>query len=164
MFVMRPGSTGPLVVLNDAMERITNEQIEAHAKRLAEHEKNGVPTDELGEPPEPYERTEETDAVRIRIRALTQLETFDLIRGLEGDASEIYVGMRKLVARAVADFHGLEDEDGPIAIKSDEELTEAQLDAIDAAGLMNEAWSVARYFQHLTGAEKKLFGLPPQST
>lgn len=158
----------------DEMLREYHELVAEMTKRMREEaEAAGNPTDGL-EDLGPYVSDPDAAGVEVELRAVDRklfrrvTAKLDAIKTAGKSEDEVLAALdkvddlkRQLVAHAVATVRGLRGMSGPVALEAsgEEPLSEAQLDVLDAAGLMDALFIVAKRFQLLTGEKKRLYGV-----
>lgn len=176
MFVSRPGSLSTYRNLDLLLRASYDDHRAARSAEIARRTKDRIPLDGLEPLPE-YDAEPDLASIHVRLRHLSAEEFRDLMNGIHASPDDTPEGkrlhaqsqireIRQLVARVVGEVKGLttHNDDGEevelVLVAGDRTMPEEQLDLLHENGLLFVLFSVARDFQRLTSAEKKVCGLP----
>lgn len=171
MLCIRPGSVGPLLSLGDYLHARWDENRAAVLEEIKRRTATDVPLDGLEDPGEYPDdgfggisarfrtlRSEQVQAFTVRWKPVREVQDLDAL----AREAESLQAARDFIAVAVAEVVGLEDENGPIAIKAAEQLSEDDVAAIEGAGgnilFLLRLLNAARTWQHLPAEARKNSG------
>lgn len=172
MLSIRPGSVGPLVVLEDLLRDRWADARKSVTDEIARREATDVPLDGLKDPGE-YQPLG-YDGIRVRLRTLrvedvlaftVKFKPLPIVQTEADVAQEAdsTAAARVFLSKAVAELHGLEDETGQVVLRAEHRLADADLDLIEGAGMafFFNLLHAARVWQHLPAEARKNCGGSP---